>query len=74
MKKSVIASFVVCLGIGSLCMHGCGEAAPKPEESMESTFTKAKKDNPNAVPPEGKVGKVKADDSKMPAAENNAAP
>lgn len=55
-------------------MHGCGEAAPKPEESMESTFTKAKKDNPNAVPPEGKVGKVKADDSKMPAAENNAAP
>lgn len=72
MKKSVIASLVVCLGLSSVCLNGCGEAAPKAEESMESTFTKAKNDNPNAVPPPSKSGKVKADDSKMPTAANNA--
>lgn len=51
---------------------GCGEAKVKADESMESTFTEAKKENPNAVAPDGKSGKIKADESKMPVADNNA--
>ena len=42
----------------------------KPADSMESTMKQAQKDNPGAKPPAGKSGKIKADDSKMPAANN----
>jgi hypothetical protein len=72
-KKSFSLSVVVLLGFASLCLHGCGEGAPKADESMESTFKQAKKDNPNAVPPAGKSSAIKPGDKQPPAATNNEA-
>lgn len=69
MKKPFL---VFLSAITVLCIHGCGEPAVKPEDSMESTFKNAKKENPNAAPPPSKSAGVKADESKMPTAENNA--
>ncbi len=63
---------LILSGLAVLCIQGCGEPAVKPEDSMESTFKDAKKENPNAVAPTGKSTTVKADESKMPVAENNA--
>jgi len=62
---------LILSGLAALCIQGCGEPAVKPEDSMESTFKDAKKENPNAVAPAGKSTTVKADASKMPVAENN---
>jgi hypothetical protein len=71
-KKTFGFRFAVLVGVVSLCILGCGEGSVKPEDSMESTFKNAKKENPNAVAPEGKSSTVKADETKMPAADNNA--
>ena len=70
MKKSFGIISLVALIAASLSLHGCGEAAPKAEDSMESTFKQAKTDNPNAVAPAGKSTTIKAGDANTPAANN----
>jgi hypothetical protein len=61
---------LILIGLLSLGLIGCGEGGVKPEESMDSTFAKAKKDNPGAKAPPGKSGKIKADEANMPKADN----
>lgn len=73
MKKTFGFSVVVMLGFASLCLHGCGEQAVKGDESMESTFAKAKQDNPNATPPPPKSNTIKPEDGKKPTAGDEAA-
>jgi len=68
LKKSFVGFSLIA--IISTCLVGCGSDGVKPDESMESTFKQAKKDNPNAKPPDPKSSKVGGPMPKV-SAENN---